>query len=140
MSRTFAPFKRTAASLFQPTASRMKHFQTWDSNKIPAYHDVSEVPSLRPPTAKVFKAAMKNVRFEVDNDCSSEFNNLMKCVGNDGKGQDCDDLYKALQVCLTAKAKTSKMKGKDSRKYHIERVYRQLGPQTKVKKGKGSKP
>jgi len=138
------PFKKTARTLFQPSLFRMKKFQTmWDDNsEHPPYHDVSKIPTRRPPTSKVFKVATKNVREQQGDDCSQEFAQLMKCVNaSAGTTGQCDDLYEALKACqkgLDAGSSKNK-KGLNSKKYHVERVYNQFGEQTRQRKGKGQK-
>jgi hypothetical protein len=146
MASAFGPFKRTAKTMFQPTSEAMKGFtKMGDSygatnlDDVPAFHDVSEVPTRRPPTNKVFKVATKNVRTQQDQVCSKEFSALMSCVAMDEKGTTCADCYESLKACLGSTGANSEVSGLTSKKYHIERVYGGFGSQTRQRRGKGQK-
>ena len=148
--------KRTATTMFRPTLQNFQQFpfaggnqgkdnRKKDPNMVPAYHDVRQVPTRRPPTDKVFKTAAKQAQggFGQDEQCGMEFNKLMTCLSTNDKlsnpagAKVCADQYATLNTCLRSAGESTAQLGLKSKKFHIDRVYGGLGKKSRIKKGAG---
>lgn len=101
------------------------------------YDEDRWMPTHKPPQSLLNKSIKSSG--SQDNRCQSEMNRLMICTNrNNFQPGDCMREYSALHTCLKRKQAdaTSQVNLGSSAKYHLGRIYREMGGPSRSKKGK----